>query len=355
MLQWIDPETGARKSKSAKTSDVQEAERARADLEYELSHGQYQEASRMTWERFRELFEAEYLPNLRPGTRKRYAHTLDLFEQLSRPARLRSVGERTVSAFAAALRQKDTSGRAGLNASTIRVTLQYLRTALNWAADQKLIPACPRFPAVKVPRKRPQPVPAESFERLLDKAPNDNTRAFLLCGWLAGLRLSEAAALEWAEVEKAPYLDLVLDRIILPAAIVKSVEDQWVPLDPALRQALEALPRLGRKVFQFTAKDGHPLTISGVSERVTRLAKQAGVRMGMHSCRKGFGCRYAAKVSAHVLQRLMRHQSIAVTMTYYANIDAAVEAAVFGPERNTKCNRERMVKDHTETPSDVNP
>jgi hypothetical protein len=59
MLQWIDSETGARKSKSAGSADPKEVEKARADLEYELNHGRYQEASRLTWERFRELFEAE--------------------------------------------------------------------------------------------------------------------------------------------------------------------------------------------------------------------------------------------------------------------------------------------------------
>ena len=50
MLQWIDPETGRRKSKSAETADPDNAEQKRADLEYELNHGKYQEASRMTWE-----------------------------------------------------------------------------------------------------------------------------------------------------------------------------------------------------------------------------------------------------------------------------------------------------------------
>src|SRR6516165_5010597 len=36
MLQWLDPDTGKRKSKSAETADEEKAETARADLEYEL-------------------------------------------------------------------------------------------------------------------------------------------------------------------------------------------------------------------------------------------------------------------------------------------------------------------------------
>ena len=58
----------------------------------------------------------------------------------------------------------------------------------------------------------------------------------------------------------------------------------------------------------------------------------------MHSLRKGFGCRFAGKVPAQVLQKLMRHANITMTMKYYANIDEAVEEAVLGPKRNGSRN-----------------
>src|SRR5579871_814651 len=82
MLQWLDPDTGQRKSRSAKTNDPKEAEKARADLEYELNHGQYQEASKLDWNRFRELFEAEYLPGLRTRSQEKYVTVLDVFEDI---------------------------------------------------------------------------------------------------------------------------------------------------------------------------------------------------------------------------------------------------------------------------------
>src|SRR5262249_24332502 len=47
-LQWVDPDNGKRKTRSTKTSDPDDAERQRADLEYELNHGRHQEASRMS-------------------------------------------------------------------------------------------------------------------------------------------------------------------------------------------------------------------------------------------------------------------------------------------------------------------
>jgi integrase len=337
VLQWLDPDTGRRKSKSAGTADEKEAEAARVDLEADLNNGRYQEASRMTWERFRELFEEEYVAGLRESTRGVFANVLNLFEDICGPKALRSVSERTISAFAAGLRKKPGLRQQGMLPSTIKVRLQFLHTALTWAVEQKLIPGCPKFPAVKVPKKTPQPVPLESFERLLAKARDAQLRTLLQCGWLAGLRMGEALALEWQETDKAPWLDFARSRIVIPAEFAKAVKDQWVPLDPALRAALEALPRHGRKVFRFVARDGHPVGQKAVGVRVLTLAKAAGVRLCMHSLRKGFGCRYAGKVSAHVLQRLMRHASIKTTMDYYVNIDDAVEEAVLG----AKCNGQR--------------
>jgi integrase len=342
-LQWLDPDTGKRKTRAAGTADPEEAERKRADKEYELNNGLHKEASSMSWERFRELFEAEYLPGCRQETRRNYRATLDLFEKLCDPKSLRSVTERTVSGFVAAMRRTPgrRKGSESMAPSSIQVRLQFLHTALAWAVEQRLLPAVPKFPQVKVPKKDPQPVPLESFERLLLKAEGDaQMQAYLLCGWLAGLRLSEALALEREVSEKAPYLDLGRDRIVLPAEFAKAVKDQWVPLDPELRRVLEALPRHGRKVFHSPGERGL-LGAGGVSQRVADLARKAGVKLTMKALRRGFGCRLAGKVSAHVLQRLMRHASIKTTMDYHANIDDAVEEAILGPQRKQERKHDR--------------
>src|SRR5262245_29334597 len=211
MLQWHDPVTNKRRSKSAGTCNPLEAEKRRADLEYELNHGLHQEASAMSWERFREVYEEEHVAGTRPNTRENYTAAFDSFEKHCGQPRLRAVTARTLSALAAGMRN---DGKAP---ATVYVRLQLMRAALAWAARQGLIPKVPEFPRVSVPRKRPQPVPAESFEKLLDKAADVQTRAFLLCGWLAGLRLEEAFALEHEPTAKAPWVDFTRDRIWLPA------------------------------------------------------------------------------------------------------------------------------------------
>jgi integrase len=263
------------------------------------------------------------------------------------------VTARTVSAFAASLRTlKSGKAREGMQASTIKVRLQFLHTVLTWAVEQGFLAKCPKFPEVKVPDRKPRPVPAESFERLLAKAPDQQTRAYLLCGWRAGLRLVEAYLLEWDETEEAPYIDLDGERIVLPAGFVKGVRDEWVPLDQELRNALLALPRHGRRVFRFVderpgRRHGCIVSASAVSDRVTALAKAAGVKLTMHTLRKGFGCRYAGKVPAQVLQKLMRHASIKTTMDYYANVDEAAMRAVLGDQRNSSRNNEQSEQKDT--------
>ena len=44
------------------------------------------------------------------------------------------------------------------------------------------------------------------------------------------------------------------------------------------------------------------------------------------------------RAQPQVLQKLMRHSDIRTTMDYYANVEAAVEEAVFGPEVNSLRN-----------------
>ncbi|HTU23439.1 MAG TPA: site-specific integrase, partial [Gemmataceae bacterium] len=185
------------------------------------------------------------------------------------------------------------------------------------------------FPKIRPPKRRPQPVAVETFERLLHKADEPNMRAFLLSGWLAGLRLNEACELQWDETSAAPYLDLARDRIVFPAGFVKAVEDQWVPLDRELREAILALPQRHGKVFRRKGRPCHPRIMQ---YRIGALAEAARVKLTMRSLRRGFGCYWAARVSAQVLQKLMRHSSIALTMTYYANVDEAAMQAILGRE-----------------------
>jgi integrase len=330
-LQWHDAHTGERKTRTTGTADAAEAERQRADLEYELNHGMYAGAGHVAWPKFRELFEAEFVASRRKNTRRNYEVALDHFERLCRPTKLSSISERTLSAFVAKLRQ-ERGHNGGLAASTVKLTVRLVESSLAWAVRQKFLTTAPKAPPVKVPQKNPQPVPAEAFERLLAVAPDDQTRAYLLCGWLAGLRLNEALALEWEPSDAAPYVDFAANKIVLPAATVKGDRDQWVPLAPELRAAIEALPRATAKVFNMRDRYGTPLSDRVVGNRIRRLARRAGVRLDMRSLRRGFISNHARRQPAQILLKLARHSNMRTTMQYYVAIDDAVMEAVLGDQ-----------------------
>jgi integrase len=316
VLQWIDPDSGSRKSRSAGTADPALAEKARADLEYELNHGLGQGPSKMPWPQFRKLYEEEKLAGNRQGTRQKAGYVFDSFEELARPKTLGAVTERLLSQYMARLRTD------GLKPATIRGHLAYLKAALRWAVGQKLIPAMPNIQLPKVPKKRHiRKITAEEFERLLSKAPSPQWRALLATAWYAGMRRNEMLALTW-DCRDCPHLDFQAKRIIIPAACNKSDEDQWVPLHPQLAEILQTLPRDTAHLFPFR---GDPRQ---VSKRFAKIARTAGLGITLHDLRRSFGSRYASVVPAPVLQRLMRHADIKTTMEYYTNVDDVLDEAI---------------------------
>jgi integrase len=316
-LEWIEPETGRRRSQSAKTADPGEAEKARADLEYELNHGLHREPSKMPWETFRQLYHDEKLAGAREATRKKAGYVFDAFEELAHPRSLGVVNERMLSRYATQLREKS------YKAPTIQGHLAYLRAALRWAADQKLIPTAPKVVMPKLPKKKIiRKIVAEEFERLLAVAPDDRWTAFLQTAWFTGMRRNEMLDLTWHADEGKPWVDFGQARIWIPAAYNKSDADQWIPLHPELAAILQARRQERGKLFPLSESPRE------VSRTFTKLAKKAGLKITLHDLRRSFGSRYAAVVPAPVLQRLMRHADIKTTLAYYTNVDDVLDEPI---------------------------
>ena len=315
-LQWVDPETGIRKTRSAGTSDRTEAEKARADLEYELNHGLASEPSKMEWETFRGLYEDEKLPGLREATRKKAGYVFDAFEKYGKPRILGKVTERTLSLYVTQLRANE------YKPATIRGHLAYLRAALRWAAEQKFIPAAPKVSMPKVPKKQNiRKITGEEFERLYSKTPSLDWRAFIATAWYTGMRRNEMLDLTW-DNRDFPRVDFEENRIWIPAAYNKSDADQWLPLHPELAEILQSIPSKTGFLFSFRNAPRE------VSRKFTKLARSLGLRITLHDLRRSFGSRYAPHVSAPVLQRLMRHADIKTTLEYYTVVDDVLEEAI---------------------------
>ena len=157
--------------------------------------------------------------------------------------------------------------------------------------------------------------------------------------WLSGLRLNEACELYWDRSDKI-QVDASGRHIKLriPARFSKKRKTEVVPIAPEFEEFLLATPEADRhgKVFPLV-----PLKL-GVTELLTNqvgrvvssIGKEAGVKVAnsdqgdkvkyasAHDLRRSFGTRWARRVKAVVLQKLMRHSSINTTMKYYVSEDA---------------------------------
>ncbi len=331
-VQWKDPATGKRVTRSLHTTDEREGERKRQWYEDRLAQGLPVDEERLTWAAFRQRFLSEHAATLRLPTRKKLATVLNALERHCSPATPRAVDAAMLSRFARLmLSTRIRPGKEGGCAPhTVASYLGDIRTAMAWAKEHGLVRSVPAMPAVRVPTLTPRPVACADYERLSGAVPDQSWRVLLALAWHAGLRLSEAYLLRWSEGDgKRPWLDYGRQRIELPAAFTKAHADRWTPLVPVLLDALAALPRDDERVFLFKWRGGQEMGPADVSCELCRTAKRIGVRIGMQVLRRGFACRLAPKVSMAVLQRALGHApGSRATLRYYAGVsdEALIEA-----------------------------
>lgn len=326
MLQWIDPDTGDRKSRSARTTKRREAEQRRTDLEYEINNSMYQKPSSLTWAAFRAMYQDERIAGFKPGSQSHVKSTLSGFEGIVNPIKLADVTERRLSIYVKARRE------AGVSIHTIKGDLSYLHATLSWAKDQKLIDTIPTFPKLKAPKKRSKgrPITGEEFERMLLKCPSRDWEDYLTGLWLSGMRLSESIDLWWDREDKQ-HFDFSGNRpmIVIPAETEKGGRDRRIPLTPDFAEFLEGLPgdRTGR-VFKFKMSRSPDV----VGRTVSEIGKAAGVKVSeaagkvkyasAHDFRRSFGTRWSKRLMPAQLMVLMRHENINTTMKHYVDVPA---------------------------------
>jgi integrase len=383
MMQWRDPVTGRKKSKSTKVErtgrakERKEAERKAAKFEAELREGRYHEPLRVTWSEFRERYELEALTALAAGTDQKAAATLNWVERVLKPARLADVTESRVSHLQAEMR------RAGLAEQSIKGHLAHLGAALRWAARLGLLVKAPRIEPPKRAKDsklmKGRPITGEEFDRMLavvPKALNSRTRGrkplpacpeaiaswqhYLRGLWLSGLRLSESLELWWDRDDRL-CVDLSgeFPMLRIPAVCEKGNQDRLLPMAPEFAEFLLATLEAERTgpVFKPVARrvHGERLGWQVVSRFVCKIGKAAGVKVATkiivdaktgeraevvkyasaHDLRRSFGERWATRIMPAVLQALMRHESIETTLRYYVGRNAQNTARVLWDAHKT--------------------
>jgi integrase len=296
----------------------------------------------MLWSEFRSRFERDAFPALAESTRAKHRAMLNAVETHAKPDRLSSLDADAMGRLTNGLRE------SGLEDSTIRGHLDNLKTALQWAVEQRYLNEIPK---IRMPAKggmRGRPVTPEEFERMQSSVPRVVDRARvreyrnLLSGlWLSGLRLNEALQLHW-EDDRFVCVDLTTGRkpmFRIAQAADKARESRCFPMAPEFVAFIEAIPVERRRGFVFLPDTSRRPSLNWLSKRLTAIGRAARVKVAdkrgkvkwasAHDLRRAFGLRWALRVMPPVLMALMRHHQIATTMRYYVgrDSDAAAEAA----------------------------
>jgi integrase len=379
-MQYTDPATGKKKTRSAGTAVRRDAERAAAKWETELREGRFAHADKTSWPDFRDRYEREVLSGLADATFEKASVVFNAVERILSPAKVRNVTTERISHFQSQLRE------AGKSESTIAGMLAYVRAALKWAHAMGMIPALPKIERPKRAKggkvMKGRPITGEEFDRMLDKveagllaltekaAERDrkrlrpskrplsaNMRESLRLGrldsiqaavpawqrylrglWLSGLRLEESTELYWDRDDK---LCVVLSgrrpMLRIPAELEKGNKDRLLPMAPEFAEFLQATPEAERtgRVFVLPGRlPGTTVSAYRIGETVCAIGRAAGIKVNTdpktgkvkyasaHDLRRSFGERWAARVMPQVLMELMRHESIDTTMKFYVGRNA---------------------------------
>lgn len=227
-----------------------------------------------------------------------------------------------------------------LRASTLKLVLQHLRTALSWAHTALGAPAPGelRLKDVKVSRGEPRVYDLETFERLVAAASQISLQHLgaVLLGGEAALRRGEIAGVRVEDIdEKARVLHVrrqVVNvsgtRVVRPT---KGGRPRMVPLTPrllaVLAELVKATPEDGW--VMRTQIDQAPATQGSIDVLFRAPMKVAGLKVeGAHILRhSALSHMLTAGVDLETVREIAGHHSIAVTAIYLHRTTALQGAA----------------------------
>ncbi|MBA3480324.1 MAG: phage integrase N-terminal SAM-like domain-containing protein, partial [Pirellulales bacterium] len=166
VMRYVDPDSGRQVQRSTGTTNERDANRAAAKWEAELREGRYARRQRITWQEFRDQYEANVLDGLKATTAANYSATLNVFTRKCKPGRLAEVTTPKLTAFVTMLREDK------LTPATIARHLRQLKVAMRWAFRQGLLTKLPEFDMPKQAKgMKGRPITGEEFDRMLAAAP----------------------------------------------------------------------------------------------------------------------------------------------------------------------------------------
>jgi integrase/recombinase XerD len=218
----------------------------------------------------------------------------------------------------------------GLKALSIINNLEAVNTFLTFLVKQNVIPHEIRQHRInlKKPEALPRAIPREDVQRLLEVAIAVIDRALILLLLRTGMRIGELLNVKITDI-------IFRDHKILIYQGEKNYQGRVVyyskDADEALQRWLHQ--RKNNSEYLFANQHGKPIsytTTHRMMKKVLQRAQLEGMRYSLHSLRHTFATDMLnAGMRIEVLQQLLGHQEIGVTMRYAKLADLTREKEYF--------------------------
>src|SRR5664280_2006297 len=202
--------------------------------------------------------------------------------------------------------------RAHLSPATRHNELAHLRSFYRWAkrweyrtTDDPTL----RLDSPPVDAGLPRPMTREDLHRALDQLYCPDIRRAVCLGAYAGLRISEAARLDWSDVD--------LENQELRVMNSKGNKSRRVPMSPVLLDAL--LPVTGGNVVLggTVVAGAEPISTQRLARRVREAFKALGIDATFHQLRHRYATiAYEASGDILTVSRLLGHANLNTTQIY---------------------------------------
>lgn len=208
---------------------------------------------------------------------------------------------------------------------TAKHVLALLNRIINFGTKKGLCPGLSfKIELPKVNNLKTEDLNPEQLTTLLDaiaQDPNIQAANLMKMALFSGMRRGELFKLRWEDVD--------FDRGFIHIREPKGQIDQRVPLNAAARDLLTSHPRTGSS-YVFPGRHGNQRV--DIDKQVTRIKEAAGLPKdfrALHGLRHTYASMLASsgQVDLFVLQKLLTHQSQAMTMRYAHLRDDALRRA----------------------------
>jgi site-specific recombinase XerD len=201
--------------------------------------------------------------------------------------------------------------------ATLYKYLSIVKWSLNWYGEDINL-------KIKLPQQLPEYVEDESVQKMIAAVKQKKTHKQEIDRDILLIELAYNSGLRREELANLKISDILVSEKALIVRKGKGQKDRTVPIPSRIVRLLEKhIKNLGPSDNIFNVK---PVAIS---DKISRIAKKAGVNIHTHSLRHGYATRLLEKgANIKAVQELLGHSRISTTETYLSLQPKHLRAAV---------------------------